>query len=509
MELRVQRNEDALSDPDRQEYQQWACVQRYLPCPVEQGGCGGDLRRLCSHILNAVLDLHTCSPHNSHQRAAHTGSCLPDLLSTLQEVVYEMEVTGQSQGPRGLQGHFLLDVLSQRCPLTPAPRPVGSQLSLQHTLHAWNRILLCLPAVMWVTVRTEAGRRTLNCQALVDHVNLYQRQVCSPAGQLPYHLTSHLVKGVLSASVRCERPSREVDQAWCEISLQCPLLLCSVVRWWGRLRPVLECLWGRLSDGERLPEQLQLLETCHLWSSEMGVATWPTAPPLLLAANLYSAWAGQGRDQDIQTCLGWLDEVKEQQVLVYLLYMCVTDVLTTFLHPKEVKGHQRTVELCSHILSRLAPSSDWLLLFKAPGNEQGRYQSVAMLTSDEHTRLLPLAFYSLVLQLSPEVQERTGRSPGFLHSAVVCYASLFSLYLDGTTPQPIKDLSNNELDLSQILGAAQQFLLKNLSLSSPTSLSSNQLTQLEALCSELDPVIAAALSTHHSLSSLSQEMDFL
>lgn len=508
MELRVQRNEDILSDPDRQEYQQWACIQRYLPCPVEQGGCGGDLRKLCSHILNAVLDLHA-SPHKSHQRAAHRGSCLPDLLSTLQEVVYEMEMTGQSQGSRGLQGHFLLDVLSQRCPLTPTPRPFGSQLSLQHTLHAWNRILLCLPAVMWVTVRADAGRGTLNCQALVDHVNLYQRQVCSPAGQLPYHLTSHLVKGVLSASVRCECPSREVNQAWCEISLQCPLLLCSTVRWWGRLRAVLECLWCRLSDGERLPEQLQMLETCHLWSSKMCVAILPTASPLLLAANLHSAWAEQGRGQDIQTCLGWLDKVKERQVLVYLLYMCVTDVITALLHHQEVKSHQRTVELCTHILSLLAPSSDWLLLFKAPGNEQGRYQSVAMLTSDEHTRLLPLAFYSLVLQLSPEEQERTGRSPGFLHSAVVCYVSLFTLFLDGPTPQPIMDLSNDELDLSQILCAAQQFLLKCISLSLPTSLSSSQLTQLEALCSELDPVIAAALSTHHSLSSLSQEMDFL
>ncbi|XP_062317201.1 Fanconi anemia group A protein isoform X3 [Osmerus eperlanus] len=499
-ELRVQRSEDALSDPDRQEYHQWACMQRYLPCPVEQGGCGGDQRRLCSDILNAILDLHTCSL----QSPPATGTCLPDLLCTLQEVVYEMELTGQSQGAKVQTGHFLLDVLSQKCPLTPAPQPISSQLSLQQTVHVWNRVLLSLPAVMLVTVRTEAGRTTLDCQALIDHVNLYQRQVCSPAGLLPYHLTAHLLKGVLGASMRCKHPSREVNQAWSQISLLCPLFLVSAVRWWGRLRVVLECVWRGLSDGDHLPEQLQLLQTCCLWAPrlEKGVATVPTGPPLLLAATLHSAWTGRG--QSIQTSVDWLCEVKERQVLVYLLYLCVTDLLTTLLQPQEVKGHQKGAELCPHILSLLVPSSDWLLLFKSPGPDQGLYQSVAMVTSDEHTRLMPLAFYSLVLQLSPEDQDRTGRTPGFLQSAVLCYVSLLNLFLDGSTPRPIADLSTDQMDLSQILGSAQSFLLRSLSVGSAPFLSSSQLTQLEALCSELDPAVAGALSAH-----LSQEMDFL
>ncbi|XP_067090669.1 Fanconi anemia group A protein isoform X3 [Osmerus mordax] len=409
-ELRVQRSEDALSDPDRQEYHQWACMQRYLPCPVEQGGCGGDQRRLCSDILNAILDLHTCSL----QSPPATGTCLPDLLCTL------------------------------------------------------------------------------------------QRQVCSPAGLLPYHLTAHLLKGVLGASMRCEHPSREVNQAWSQISLLCPLFLVSAVRWWGRLRVVLECVWRGQSDGDHLPEQLQLLQTCCLWAPrlEKGVATVPTGPPLLLAATLHSAWTGRG--QSIQTSVDWLCEVKERQVLVYLLYLCVTDLLTTLLQPQEVKGHQKGAELCPHILSLLVPSSDWLLLFKSPGPDQGLYQSVAMVTSDEHTRLMPLAFYSLVLQLSPEDQDRTGRTPGFLHSAVLCYVSLLNLFLDGSTPRPIADLSTDQMDLSQILGSAQSFLLRSLSVGSAPFLSSSQLTQLEALCSELDPAVAGALSAH-----LSQEMDFL
>lgn len=40
----------------RQEYQQWACSALYLPRSQELGGCGGDLKILCSHLLNAIMD---------------------------------------------------------------------------------------------------------------------------------------------------------------------------------------------------------------------------------------------------------------------------------------------------------------------------------------------------------------------------------------------------------------------------------------------------------------------
>lgn len=42
----------------RQEYQQWACLELYLFCPAEQGGCGGDIKILCSHLINAIMDQH-------------------------------------------------------------------------------------------------------------------------------------------------------------------------------------------------------------------------------------------------------------------------------------------------------------------------------------------------------------------------------------------------------------------------------------------------------------------
>lgn len=39
-----------------QEYQQWACLEFYLTQPQEQGGCGGDTRSLCRHLLSAIMD---------------------------------------------------------------------------------------------------------------------------------------------------------------------------------------------------------------------------------------------------------------------------------------------------------------------------------------------------------------------------------------------------------------------------------------------------------------------
>ncbi|CAB1323429.1 unnamed protein product [Coregonus sp. 'balchen'] len=436
-ELRVQRSEDALSDPDRQEYQQWACQQLYLPSPVDQGGCAGDIRKVCSHIFNAVMD---------------------------QQTVWRTLITD----PRW-------------------------QAPVSQTFCPDFRVILALPAVMLVTVKTGGGKRTLDCETLMEHINQYQRKGCSPAGLLPYHLTAHFLKAVLMASVSCDCPSGEVNKAMSLISLQCPLLLVSAGHWWGRLSPVLVSLWHRLTDGQPLPQQLQVLADCHLWvcSSKNGVSCpVPSAPPLLLAACLHCVWEGQGSGQVIRTSLEMLGQLTEQ-------------------HRQGVKGLQRAQELCKDILTVLVDSADWLLLFKSPCSEKGLYQPVAVVTSDEYTRLMPLAFYSLVPHLNSEVLAKTVKAPGFLHTAVLCYSSLIKLFMDGQTPCPVTEHPTDQMDPSHILTRAQQVLLKTISLTSPTSVSQHQLNQLEALCVDLDPEVAAALVSHLSSFSLSPELDFL
>lgn len=113
--------------------------------------------------------------------------------------------------------------------------------------------------------------------------------------------------------------------------------------------------------------------------------------------------------------------------------------------------------------------------------------------------------FSLLLQLSPELQLRAARCPGFLHTAVLSYMQLLQVYLDGLELKAASQLSNNQVtqisgsfytvifffffsdticethrqvESFQILGPAKQLLLRVISQIPTTSLSSRQLTQV-------------------------------
>ncbi|GLD67118.1 Fanconi anemia group A protein [Lates japonicus] len=373
-----------------------------------------------------------------------------------------------------------------------------------------ERVLLALPAVLFVKVKTEGGRMTLDCNKLIEHVNQHQRKVCSPAGLMSCHVTAHFLRGVLYASVRCRCPREEVNKAWSQISLHCPLLLTSTVHWWERLFPVLVSLWSRLCGGEPLSEQMQLLSDCQHWAHSPSSLPLPPAPALLLASSLHCACRSRGGgSQGHSAALNVLQPergTQYRQVLVFLLFLSVNDYLSALLYPQE-RNNQKAWSLCSELLSVVVDSADWLLIFKS--NEQSVYQSVTMVTSDEFTRLMPWAFYSLLLQQSPDLLQRAVRCPGFLHTAVLCYISLLQLFLEGHTPTPTAEPSEKQLEPSQILSDTKQFLLRVISQTSPTALSSSQRRQLESQCADLDPEVAAALSVHLGPQSLSPEMDFL
>ncbi|XP_041651372.1 Fanconi anemia group A protein isoform X2 [Cheilinus undulatus] len=518
-ELQVQRSEDALSDSERQEYQQWACLEHYLPLPEEQGGCGGDIKNLCAHLLTAIMDQQHLSQsfQHLHPRVSERGTCLPDILSRLQELVYEMEMTDHASSSRRSAGvfDFLFELVDQRCfpPGTSASPRMSTELNLQHIMNSWNRVLLTLPAVLMVHVKTEGERMTLDCNKLIKHVNKHQRQVCSPAGLLPFHLTTHFVKSVLCASVRCGRSREEVNRAWSQISLHCPLLLVSTVHWWERLSPVLLSLWHRLCDGEPFPDQLQHLTDCNTWASSLekdplsSPSTVPAGPALQLAACLQSAWRGSGcNTQRFSAALKTLRPERgyqNQQFLVFLFFLSVNDYLSALLYPQEQK-HEKARILCTELLRVLVHSADWLLIFNLNALDKGVYHLV---TSDEFTRLLPWAFYRLLLQQSAEMCQRAVSCPGFLHTAVLCYINLLTLFLEGHRLAPTSP--DHQMESFQILREAKQFLLRVISQTSPTALSSSQLRQLQSQCAELDPEVAAALSVQLHSDSHSPEMDFL
>ncbi|XP_058500990.1 Fanconi anemia group A protein isoform X2 [Solea solea] len=501
-ELRVQRSQDVLSDPERQEYQQWACLELYWPRPEEQGGCGGDVKVLCSRLLDAVMDQSSGDVtvemlHHRSQTAR--GTCLPDIMSRLQEVVCEMEVTDNVCD-------FLFEFVSRRC-----CSPADSPLSLQHTLSTWNRVLLALPPLLFIKVKDEGGRKTLDCTTLIQHINQHQRTTCSPAGSLSFHLTAHFLRGVLRASACCESPTEEVNKAWCQISVQCPLLLTSTVLWWECLSLQLSSLWSRVCDEDSLPQQLQLITDCHCWANSVvssseaaaaaAAAATPAAPALMLASSLHHSCRRPGHN--FSAALNLLRperSAQHRQVLVFLLFLCVNEYLSAVLCSQETNV-DKCLRLCSRLVSVLVDTPDWLLLFKS--SEQGVYQSVTMVTTDQVTRLMPWAFYSVLQQQSSELQLRAAvKYPGFLQTSVLCYVSLLQLFLDGHT------LTARSCD-QQILSRAKSSLLTVISLSPPAALSSGQLRHLESQCSDLDPEVAAALSAHLSVPSLSPEMDFL
>ncbi|XP_035497465.2 Fanconi anemia group A protein [Scophthalmus maximus] len=519
-ELRVQRSDDTLTDPERHEYQQWVCLELYWPRPEEQGGCGGDMRILCSRLLDAVMDQQLRSLEQLDERVSATGTCLPDIMSRLQEFVYEMEAT--SVCGRADVCEFLFEFVSRRCSGPTASsdtQSVGSELGLQHTLNTWNRVVLALPAPLFVQLKAEGGRTTLDCTRLMEHINQHQRKACSPAGSMSFHLTTHFLRGVLCASVSCGRPREEVDKAWTQISVHCPLLLTSTVHWWEHLSPVMSSLWTRLCDGDRLSQQLQLLTDCRHWANSVvntngpSPVAMPPAPVLLLASSLHRAWqgGGGGRGQSLGAALNMLRPergTQNRQVLVFLLFLCVNDHLSTLLHPQD-DSDQRSMTLFSDLLSVLVDSADWLLIFKS--SEQGVYQSVTLVTTDECTRLMPWAFYSLLLQQGAELLHRAVLCPGFLHAAVLCYVRLLQLFLDGRTSVSTAEQQQHQRqsEPSQILSRAKSFLLRAISQTPPATLSSGQLRRLESQCADLDPEVAAALSMHLAAPSLSPEMDFL
>ncbi|XP_037538601.1 Fanconi anemia group A protein [Nematolebias whitei] len=520
-ELRVQRSEDVLSDTQRQEYQQWACLELYFTRPEEEGGCEGDMKKLCSSLLSAIMDQQLSDPSSenpsSQAHVSGTGTCLPDVLSRLQELVYEMEITNLS----GTCGHrsdlcdFLFEAVSQRCSpaVTSASLSVSIELALQQTVHAWSRVLLALPAVLFIRTKTEGGSTTLVCDKLIDHVNQHQRKVCFPAGVLPCHLTGHFLKGLLCASVQCGRPAEEFNKAWSQMSTRCPLLVVSTVRWWQQLSSALFSLWSRLRGGESPPGQLQLLTDCRLWAcslEEGQVIQTPSAAALLLAASLHRSWQGsKGNNLSFSAALNSLRpdrDAKHKQVLVFLLFLCMKDYLSALMYPQE-KGREKAEYFCTELLNVLVNSADWLLIFKS--NDQSLYQSATLLTSDECSRLMPWAFCSLLPEQRAELLQRAVCCPGFLHTTISCYIAVLQLFLDGDTPTPTAGLSKKQLEPSQILNHTKQFILNLISKSSPTDLSSGQLRQLELQCVDLDPELAAVLSVHLDPHSLSPEMDFL
>nr|XP_021326386.1 Fanconi anemia group A protein-like [Danio rerio] len=513
-ELQVQRSRDALTDAERQEFQQWACELYYLPMAAADGGCGGDVTQSCARIITALLDQHTthhweylsnhmatvslqhCSNHLEHHGNAtvehcnntwqHLGGeeapsdgCQVSCASSLQALLYEEAVTPQKTPDDA--HHFLWDLIESRCSVTPDPQCIAEQLRYQQTLQNISRVVCVVPAALLLRVQT--GGSALDCRRMIKHITDVQMRTCVPDALLSCKLTALFLKAIVSGSVSCRSPADAVNECVCVFSTRCPLLLLSAMRWWPRVSSVLVCQWRRLTAGEPLPDQLQMLEDTHRWSSRVcgGLSSSaPAAPSWLLAAALQASL----QHSDPTAALAQLDHT-HTQVLLYLFLYSIIELISAHLSQQECVERVRGVCVC--LLTRLQGHSDWLLLFDQCGSDHELCEFRTRVISHHALRLLPLAFYSVLCAVDSQLLQGLVSSPGFLHSAGVSYRKLSELYL-----------SAKSAGRPQVLQDARRVLLSCISLSSPDGLTCAQRKQLQSEFEQLDAEMAAAFGGKHT-----------
>ncbi|RXN16371.1 Fanconi anemia group A isoform X1 [Labeo rohita] len=489
-ELHVQRSQDALTDAERQEYEQWACEQYYLPMSQRDGGCEGDVSRTCALIVAAVLDRHAAS-RTGGSSLEHTDGCLPDLLSVLQALLYEVALTRQNASEE--TGRFLWDVIDDRCAATPDPDGIGAELNCQQTLRDVSRVLVLLPPVMLLSVTTDrTGRRTPDCRRMIRHIGHVQR-TCGPAGLLSFKLTAHFLKAVVSGGASCDRPEDAVNACVSLFNTECPLLTLSAARWWTRLSAVLISQWRRLTGRDALPDQLQMLEDGHRWSaraSEGRVSPVPSAPSWLLAACLRPV---------LRTSDGETENVR-RLVLLFLFVFSVMELICARLNEQAAGCLRRVRDVSVCLLAHLLDDCDWLLLFDRSGSDHRLTHFLSRVASPQTLRLMPFAFYSILGGAESEVLTGAVRSPGFLYSAAVSYGELSRLFLNAHPSDGPEQ---------QVLLEARRVLMSGIALSSPDCLTLSQRRQvhthththtlthttgrLQSEYEQLDSEIAAAL----------------
>ncbi|NWV64588.1 FANCA protein, partial [Malurus elegans] len=511
MELEVCPEKDILSASERQDFHYWAIYQRYLPAPSAAGGCDGDLEKACGVIINAILD--------SSQRLDRGGcgrskmSVSPEILCRLQELVLELRSRPKPlPGCSTAQRHFLFRILQERLTDREHGSALGEQLWRQQELLLHRRILVGLPAATLITTCWKRNKTVLDCEDFFCFVNSELKNVCSRGYALSYDITAHFFRGLLSASWDCEDAAEGVNEALTSCQTKCPVLLLSAALWWPRLEPVLCSQWKRLF-GAPLAEELDRLRGWHSSGTRFlcSGAVFPLSdPPWLLAAFLHGAILQQsplGRGREALERLGTdteqarLGSLLSLQLLVALLFFSLLDLISARIAPKEGVDFQPSLDWSLEILQCLEErGTSWALLFHSAERDPGKCHVLRSAASERHTRLLPVAFYSLTPHLHPELLRR---EPTFLNVALQLYIQLLQLFVEGEV-LPQADQDSAEHDPLELISAARQFLLGAIPHCPAQSFRNIQ--PLLGTCEELDPELGATL-LHYSRPSVAMELE--
>ncbi|XP_075432950.1 Fanconi anemia group A protein isoform X2 [Ascaphus truei] len=497
-EMSLHPDKDALCDTERQDYQRWAVNHRYVPESSAAGGCEGDTERACVVMVDAVLEFCSRSERSSRSYEwnafpSHSRTGLADILCCLQELVWDLVAGGYPPSGRPGHSHFLFGVFRQRLEGAAGSTELSSRLTRQGEVGVCSRVLMGLPPSLLIATHCDKGVTTLRSGDFFSFVNEELKNFGVRGCALPYNITAHFFRGLLSASAQCEDPDAGVNSVLTAALSTCPIILISAALWWPQLNPVLSCHWDRLFGGP-LPRELEVLR--ELQAAVDSCLSHGGSPLPLSGTDWLSAAFTFFTVRRKRACREILAEFlaglgpQAEELLVSLLFFSVMDLLPSLL--KEGTVHNVALENCLQIIHCLEERGDfWVSLFQLTEGVPEPGLLLHRTASEQFLNLLPLAFYSLVPSLH---MERLTQQQNFLAVAVQMYIKLVHLFLDGSHSAD-SSLDSQHLDSQELLTRSRQFLLRCVPKSPKPS--SALRSQLLHLCGECDPELTAALQDSH------------
>ncbi|XP_063510675.1 Fanconi anemia group A protein isoform X6 [Pongo pygmaeus] len=423
-----------------------------------------------------------------------------DIISRLQEMVADLELQQDLSVPLGhtpSQGHFLFGIFRRRLQALTSGWSVAASLQRQRELLMYKRILLRLPSSVLCGSSFQAEQPiTARCEQFFHLVNSEMRNFCSLGGALTQDITAHFFRGLLNACLRSRDPSLMVDFILAKCQMKCPLILTSALLWWPSLEPVLLCRWRRHCQSP-LPRELQKLQGGRQFASDFlspEAASPAPNPDWLSAAALHFA-IQQVRDENVRKQLKKLD-CQREELLVFLFFFSLMGLLSSHLTSNSATDPLKAFHVCAAILECLEKRKiSWLALFQLTESDLMLGRLLLRVAADQHTRLLPFAFYSL---LSYFHEDGAIREEAFLHVAVDMYLKLVQLFMAGDT-STVSPPAGRRLELQgqdnpvELITKARLFLLQLIPRCPKKSFS--HMAELLADHGDCDPEVSAALQS--------------
>ncbi|CAI9596097.1 unnamed protein product [Staurois parvus] len=103
----------------------------------------------------------------------------------------------------------------------------GAQLRRQCEVAMCCRIILGLPSSLLIRPYTDRGRTTLKPDDFFQFVSQHLKNISQRGCALPYDLTAHFFRGLLSSSAQCEDPEEAVNSVLTAAYTHCPIVMTS------------------------------------------------------------------------------------------------------------------------------------------------------------------------------------------------------------------------------------------------------------------------------------------